>query len=131
MEQFALFFLNLKWYSFIFQAETTYLDVGTVVVGSSASKQVILYNESDYSLHYKLGVEQNISGPYPEEVAQHDPVALDQDIQDGVLPARSRKIITATVRPSRRVYYQWTITYQLLTPEGKIYYLYITYTTYI
>ena len=56
------------------KAETTYLDFGTVVVGSAASKQVVLYNESNCSLHYKLAVEQNISGPYPEEVTQNDPV---------------------------------------------------------
>ncbi len=40
---------------------------------------------------------------------------------EGVLPARSKHIVTGVVRPHRRVLYQFTITYQLLTPEGLLY----------
>ena len=38
----------------------------------------------------------------------------------GVLPARSKQIIRAIVRPQRRLYYQFTVSYTLITPEGKV-----------
>ena len=46
-------------------------------------------------------------------------VALILDRTEGVLPARSRHNILATVKPIRRVNYQFAISYKLITPMGK------------
>ena len=55
------------------QAETTYLDFNTVVVGSKDTKKITLVNSSDVNLHYRLNVEQRIEGPYSEQVTRYDP----------------------------------------------------------
>ena len=55
-----------------FQAEEGYLDYGDIVVGSSASKHVILFNNSICSLHYRLLIDQTMDGPYPEEITKGD-----------------------------------------------------------
>lgn len=47
------------------------------------------------------------------------PIALILDRTEGVLPARSRHSILATVKPIRRVNYQFAISYKLITPNGK------------
>ena len=36
---------------------------------------------------------------------------------EGVVPARSRQVINGVVRPHRRVYYQFAVSYELLMPE--------------
>ena len=46
------------------------------------------------------------------------PSGLELDRMEGIIPARSRQIISAMVRPIRRVTYQFAISYQLITPEG-------------
>ena len=43
---------------------------------------------------------------------------LELSQMQGVIPARSRQIISAMVKPIRRVTYQFAISYQLVTPEG-------------
>lgn len=48
-----------------------------------------------------------------------DFVALVLDRTEGVLPARSRHKILATVKPIRRVNYQFAVSYKLITPMGK------------
>ena len=101
------------------QCEEKYMDYGTIVVGSSETRYITLVNDSNCSLHYRLDVGQTISGPYAEEQTQLDACALELDRTEGVLPARSKHVIEARARPSRRVYYQWVISYQLLTPEGR------------
>ena len=57
------------------------------------------------------------------QVQQHFPCAcqgLELDNMSGTIPARSKCVVIATVRPVRRVTYQYTISYQLLTPEGTL-----------
>jgi hypothetical protein len=51
---------------------------------------------------------------------------LELDRMEGIIPARSRQVISAMVRPVRRVTYQFAISYQLVTPEGLIY-IFLTY----
>lgn len=136
------------------QAEQTYTDCGPIVVGTSTTVHINLMNEGDCSLHYRLLVEQSVSGPTAEEGGRVDPyswvivshfswdlswttlsfiglvlilteshfitTAFELDCMHGVLPARSRKVIEAVVRPTRRVYYQWAISYVLITPEGTV-----------
>ena len=42
------------------------------MVGSSATQELSLYNDSDCSLHYRLIVDQAISGPYNDEETVRD-----------------------------------------------------------
>ncbi|KAH3749495.1 hypothetical protein DPMN_183993, partial [Dreissena polymorpha] len=99
------------------KAEEGYLDFGDVIVGSSASKHITLFNNSSCSLHYRLSIDQTLDGPYPEEMTRTDKIGLELDRMEGIIPARSRQIIAAMVRPIRRVTYQFAISYQLITPE--------------
>ncbi|XP_053386703.1 cilia- and flagella-associated protein 65-like isoform X2 [Mercenaria mercenaria] len=101
------------------KAEEAYLDFGDVIVGSSASKHITLFNNSICSLHYRLSIDQTLDGPYPEEMTRSDMIGLDLDKMEGIIPARSRQVISAMVRPVRRVTYQFAISYQLVTPEDK------------
>ncbi|XP_064646085.1 cilia- and flagella-associated protein 65-like isoform X2 [Lineus longissimus] len=100
-------------------AEESFIDFGNVVVGSSVSKMFTIYNNSPCNLYYRLQLDQVIDGPYPEEQVRDDPIALELEETQGMLPARSKATIHATVRPMRRVFYQFAISYQLLSPEGK------------
>lgn len=99
------------------KAQQSYFDFGNVIVGSSASQSIVLCNNSECTLHYQLSIDQTITGPYPEEVTKQDAIALELEEMNGILPARSKKTIRGTVRLLRRVYYQFSISYQLLTPE--------------
>ncbi|XP_006820550.2 cilia- and flagella-associated protein 65-like [Saccoglossus kowalevskii] len=101
------------------RAEQIKINYCNVVVGSSASREIIVYNDYDCDLYYKLAIEQIIDGPYPENQTAYDPIALDLDQMSGTLPARSRTIILATVRPIRRVNYSFIVSYELLTPKGN------------
>ena len=56
------------------QAEEGYLDFGDVIVGSSASKHITLFNNSSCSLHYRLSNDQTLDGPYPEEMTRTDKI---------------------------------------------------------
>ncbi|XP_071101269.1 cilia- and flagella-associated protein 65-like isoform X1 [Haliotis cracherodii] len=101
-------------------AEEKYFDFSDIVVGSSASHHITLYNNSSCSLHYRLLLDQHVDGPYADNIIRSDNIGLDLETMEGVLPARSRQTILLTVRPLRRVTYQYTVSYQLLTPEGTV-----------
>ena len=45
---------------------------------------------------------------------------LELDNLSGVIPARSKLELIATVRPVRRITYQYTVSYQLIMPESKL-----------
>ncbi|KAK3591649.1 hypothetical protein CHS0354_040559 [Potamilus streckersoni] len=101
------------------KADQSYLDFGDVVVGSSSSKHITFMNNSTCSLHYKLSIDQTIDGPYADEITRTDSLAVELEQMEGIIPARSRHTIIATVRPIRRVTYQFAISYQLVIPEGN------------
>ncbi|XP_052814504.1 cilia- and flagella-associated protein 65-like isoform X2 [Mya arenaria] len=101
------------------KAEESYLDFGDVIVGSTGSKHITLFNNSSCSLHYRLSIDQTLDGPYPEEMTRTDDIGLELDQMEGVIPARSRQVISAMVRPIRRLTYQFAISYQLITPEDE------------
>ncbi|XP_076088229.1 cilia- and flagella-associated protein 65-like isoform X2 [Mytilus galloprovincialis] len=100
------------------KADQTYIEFGDVVVGSSACKTITISNESTCSLHYELFIEQTMTGPYPEELTIDDRIALQLERTEGILPARSKHVIMATVKPVRRVQYQFSVSYKLVTPEA-------------
>lgn len=45
---------------------------GDIVVGSSASQELTIHNNSDCSLHYNLLIDQEILGPYDDEQIARD-----------------------------------------------------------
>ncbi|XP_050388962.1 cilia- and flagella-associated protein 65 [Patella vulgata] len=93
-------------------------DLGDIVVGSSASQHLTIYNNSNCSLHFRLLVNQNFETPHAMDAVRGDKIGLELENGEGVIPARSKHCVLATVRPIRRVEYQYTISYQLLTPQG-------------
>lgn len=48
------------------------VNFGDIIVGSSASKELTIHNNSDCSLHYNLLIDQEISGPYDDEQNARD-----------------------------------------------------------
>ena len=48
------------------------MNFGDIIVGSSASRELTIHNNSDCSLHYNLLIDQEISGPYGDEQSVRD-----------------------------------------------------------
>ena len=48
------------------------MNFGDIIVGSSASRELTIHNNSDCSLHYNLLIDQEISGPYDDEQTARD-----------------------------------------------------------
>ncbi|XP_071497349.1 cilia- and flagella-associated protein 65-like [Diadema antillarum] len=99
------------------KCENAVLDLSDVIVNTAITREVVLHNCSNCSLHYELDVEQTLEGSYAEEASRTDEIALTLDRTRDILPARSRRVIRATVRPERRLGYTFTISYRLLTPS--------------
>lgn len=96
------------------------LNFGDIVVGSSASKELTIHNNSDCSLHYNLLIDQEISGPYDDEQTARDVLALEVSAKNGIIPARTSQKITVTAYPSRRVSYKFNLSYELLSMFGEL-----------
>ncbi|XP_076448439.1 cilia- and flagella-associated protein 65-like [Babylonia areolata] len=101
-------------------AEQTYFEFGDVVVGSSATRHITLFNNSSCALMYRLHIDLQVEGPSSEEILRDNRPGLELDTMSGTIPARSKRVIIATVRPVRRVTYQYSVSYQLLTPEANV-----------
>uniref|UniRef100_G3WNH5 Cilia and flagella associated protein 65 n=1 Tax=Sarcophilus harrisii TaxID=9305 RepID=G3WNH5_SARHA len=85
------------------------LDFGNVLVDSEQRKDLVLLNDGNCALPYRLFVEQTMKGPS----------ALKMDKMEGMLPARSQEAICLTARPTRRLQYIWTIRCSILTRDAK------------
>ncbi|XP_013095381.2 cilia- and flagella-associated protein 65-like isoform X1 [Biomphalaria glabrata] len=96
------------------QTDEPYLDFGGIVVGSSSTNHFTIFNNGNCSLEYKLLIDGT------EEGLETGGKGIELDVMEGVLPARSKHFITATVRPTRRVTYQYAIKYQLLVPQSDM-----------
>ncbi|XP_064598008.1 LOW QUALITY PROTEIN: cilia- and flagella-associated protein 65-like [Liolophura sinensis] len=104
------------------KCDESYVNFGDVVVGSSAVKQLVIYNNSNCGLHYFLHVDQTVDEEASSactEFGKSQEPALSLDLTEGTIPARARQLITATVRPTKRTTYQFAISYKLITPNGK------------
>ncbi|XP_043852035.1 cilia- and flagella-associated protein 65 [Dromiciops gliroides] len=91
------------------------LDFGNVLVDSEQRKDLVLLNDGNCTLHYRLFVEQTMSGPCDPEEMKSDPVALKMDKMEGILSARSQEAICLTACPTHRLQYTWTISCSILT----------------
>ncbi|KAG9470536.1 hypothetical protein GDO78_017428 [Eleutherodactylus coqui] len=105
---------NRGWLS----TEQESVDLGNVLVGSFQSYDLLLSNDSDCTLEYRLSAKQDISGLCDPDDIIHDPVALEFEDEKGSLPAHTRLRIRVTARPARRVSYTWTVNYIILSPKA-------------
>ena len=55
-----------------YQCTEEAVNFGDIIVGSSASQELTIHNNSDCSLHYNLLIDQEISGPYDDEQSARD-----------------------------------------------------------
>ncbi|XP_054405827.1 cilia- and flagella-associated protein 65 isoform X1 [Pongo abelii] len=86
------------------------LDFGNVLVNSKLSRFLVLLNDGNCTLYYRLYLEQGS----PEAVDNH-PLALQLDRTEGSMPPRSQDTICLTAYPKHRSQYSWTISYSLLS----------------
>ncbi|XP_034289620.1 cilia- and flagella-associated protein 65 isoform X1 [Pantherophis guttatus] len=99
-------------------AEEKQIDVGKILVGSSQSCNLVLFNNGSCCLKYVLSVEQSITGPCdPEEVAS-DPLAIELDHYKGTVWARGKIYLQATLKPAHQLCYTWTIYCAISTPKA-------------
>uniref|UniRef100_G1RCR5 Cilia and flagella associated protein 65 n=1 Tax=Nomascus leucogenys TaxID=61853 RepID=G1RCR5_NOMLE len=86
------------------------LAFGNVLVNSKQSRFLVLLNDGNCTLYYRLYLEQGS----PEAVDNH-PLALQLDRTEGSMPPRSQDTICLTACPEHRSQYSWTISYSLLS----------------
>ncbi|XP_039349451.1 cilia- and flagella-associated protein 65 isoform X5 [Mauremys reevesii] len=100
-------------------AQEEQLDLGNVLVGGLQSCDLVLLNNGTCSLNYILHVEQIITGPCDPEEVLSDPLALELDHYKGMIPARSKAVVQATVSPARQLHYTWAMSYTISTPKAR------------
>ncbi|KAM6151943.1 cilia- and flagella-associated protein 65 [Erethizon dorsatum] len=91
-------------------AEMKELDFGNVLVDSKQSGSLVLLNDGNCTLYYRLYLEQ-----HSPKGLDHDPPALQLDCSEGSMPPHSRDTISLTACPKHRSQYSWTISYSLLS----------------
>ncbi|XP_033086089.1 cilia- and flagella-associated protein 65 isoform X2 [Trachypithecus francoisi] len=91
-------------------AKEKQLDFGNVLVNSKQSRFLVLLNDGNCTLYYRLYLEQGS----PEAVDNH-PLALQLDRTEGSMPPRSQDTICLTAYPKHQSQYSWTISYSLLS----------------
>ncbi|XP_074857085.1 cilia- and flagella-associated protein 65 [Carettochelys insculpta] len=100
------------------RAQEEQLDLGNVLVGSQQSCELVLLNDGICSLNFLLHVEQIITGPCDPEEVLSDPLALELERYKGMIPARSKAVIQATVSPARQLHYTWALSYAIAAPKA-------------
>ncbi|XP_035161653.2 cilia- and flagella-associated protein 65 isoform X5 [Callithrix jacchus] len=83
---------------------------GNVLVNSKQSRFLVLLNDGNCTLYYRLYLEQG-----SPEVADNHSLALQLDRTEGSMPPRSQDAICLTACPKHRSQYSWTISYSLLS----------------
>ncbi|XP_032492501.1 cilia- and flagella-associated protein 65 [Phocoena sinus] len=86
------------------------LDFGNVLVNSEQTRMLVLLNDGNCTLYYRLFLEQCS----PEAVG-NGPLALQLDRTEGSMPPRSQDTICLTACPKHCSQYSWTINYSLLS----------------
>nr|XP_036872459.1 cilia- and flagella-associated protein 65 isoform X2 [Manis javanica] len=86
------------------------LDFGNMLVKSKQSRMLVLLNDGNCTLYYRLSLEQ-----CSPEVISNDPPVLQLDRTEGSMPPRSQDTICLTACPNQRSQYSWTISYSLLS----------------
>ncbi|XP_070585217.1 cilia- and flagella-associated protein 65 isoform X2 [Erythrolamprus reginae] len=99
-------------------AEEKQIDVGNILVGSTHSCNLVLFNNGSCCLKYVLSVEQAITGPCDLEGVPSDPLAIDLDHYKGTVWARGKIYLQVTLKPAHRLRYTWTIYCAISTPKA-------------
>ncbi|KAL1770997.1 coiled-coil domain-containing protein 108 isoform X1 [Sigmodon hispidus] len=86
------------------------LDFGNVLVNSREIKSLVLLNDGNCTLHYRLVLEQ-----HRPKGLNNDPCALELDHSERTMPPHSQDTIYLTAQPKNRSQYLWTISYCLLS----------------
>lgn len=98
------------------QAQESYKDIGSIVVGSSETFEISLMNSNDCALDYELYVKQTVDENSANKYRE-DPCILELSEIKGSIEARSKKAISCRVRPARVISYQFTIEYKIIYPN--------------
>ncbi|XP_008823962.1 cilia- and flagella-associated protein 65 isoform X2 [Nannospalax galili] len=86
------------------------LDFGNVLVNSQEVRSLVLLNNGNCTLYYRLVLEQH----RPKDF-NNDPSALQLDRSEGTMPPHSQDTICLTACPKHRSHYSWTLSYSLLS----------------
>jgi hypothetical protein len=100
------------------QALEIYKDFGSVVVGGSATSEIVLINNNDCALDYDFIVKQTVDDNSANKY-QNDPCILELEETSGNIEARSKKIIPCRIRPARVISYQFLIEYKIIYPNDE------------
>uniref|UniRef100_A0A8C5L8Q8 Cilia and flagella associated protein 65 n=1 Tax=Jaculus jaculus TaxID=51337 RepID=A0A8C5L8Q8_JACJA len=96
-------------------AQVRELDFGNVLVNSRQCKSLVLLNEGNCTLSYRLVLEQH----EPQDF-NNDPPALQLDPSEGSMPPHSQDTICLTACPTHQSHYSWTISYTILSHRGNV-----------
>ncbi|XP_022355528.1 cilia- and flagella-associated protein 65 [Enhydra lutris kenyoni] len=86
------------------------LEFGNVLVNSKQRRSLMLLNDGNCTLYYRLFLEQ-----CSPQVVDNGPLALQLDRTEGSLPPRSQDTVCLTACPHQRSQYCWKISYALLS----------------
>lgn len=101
------------------QAGETFKDIGSVVVGSSVTTELLLINNNDCALDFELSVRQNIDSTN-SNIQKNEPCVLEIEDPKGCLEARARKLIRLKIRPTRVITYQFAVEYRIIYPNEDL-----------
>ncbi|CAG5126792.1 unnamed protein product, partial [Candidula unifasciata] len=100
----------------------SWMDFGDILVGSSASCPFNIFNNSNCSLHYRLIIDNNDRQTTPAEARRLGSVVDKPGVEfspmTAEVPARGKHSILATIRPTRRMQYQFAVSYQLVAADA-------------
>ncbi|XP_060224626.1 cilia- and flagella-associated protein 65 [Meriones unguiculatus] len=91
------------------------LDFGNVLVNSREVKSLLLLNDGNCTLYYRLVLEQ-----HRPKGLNDDPCALELNRLEGTMPPHSQDTITLTACPKSHSQYSWTISYCLLSHRDSM-----------
>ena len=95
------------------QAQEMYKDLGSVIVGSSATTDIVICNNNDCSLNFELRVKQTIEGSSASPLDKNEFCVLELQTDKGAIDARAKFLVKCRIRPTRLVNYQFTVAYKV------------------
>lgn len=101
------------------QSIEMYKDLGSIIVGNSVSSEIVLYNNNDCNLDFKVYVKQRTEENLASKVLD-DVCVLELETYKGHIQARSKFVIRCRIRPTRVIGYQFTVEYQIHYPNEKL-----------
>lgn len=97
--------------------EPNYYNFGDIVVGRLAQYNIVLCNTGSCNLVCRLLVQQTANG---EELPFSENTAIHLSGWEIDMPAKSKHVVQATVRPSFQASYRFVISYQLVLDQDHV-----------